>query len=193
MRPTTATDTVNNSHPRFVVLPLRSGVLIRFPLDSLPHSVHRALHDAPCASATSSRLLRGVLFRKETISAMTSQAVISSNPLLAPLSPRQSPDVVGRTILWVGLDRFPHPTREEERFPRPETPSIDRSELWSPRSALRSFGEERSRDGRPFWGHHRPRSTRVLPRLASLAGIDLVALPPRSNARHRFTRRGLPL
>jgi hypothetical protein len=50
VRPTTATDTVNNSHPRFVRLPRAS---LGFPCE-IPseHSVHGTFHDAPCASAT---------------------------------------------------------------------------------------------------------------------------------------------
>lgn len=153
--------------------------------------------------------LRGIFFRKVDDSAVTSQAVtfasLASDALVASSASVRS---LVRTAIRLGRDRFSHPSREEGCLLRSKAPSIDRSELHRfvslRTSAFHLSGERRPR---PFgrgracaaetdlpYGRPPPmKASSMFSTLFSPVGADLAALPPRSDTRHRFTRRGLPL
>lgn len=101
VRPTTAINTVNNSHPRFVRLP-RTSEILRLndgPLRTRCMWRFTTLHALPRLDSR----LRGVFFREVCNSAMTSQAVISSSLASdAPVASSASARSLVRTVfpIW---------------------------------------------------------------------------------------------
>lgn len=115
-RPTTAINTENNSHPRFVRLP-RTSRIPRLKDGSLRTRCmwrFTTLHALPRLDSR----LRGIFFRAVCDSAMTSQAVISSSLASdAPVASSVSVRSLVRTVFRLGRDHFSCSPREEEYCP----------------------------------------------------------------------------